>query len=176
MSRPRVVIVGAGFGGIECAKKLNGGPVDVWLVDQMYRKFQEDPDSVSASWQEFFADHRPGDHGFESPTELDEPVEVRPVAAPAEAAEAYETRAGMTPAAARGEAVKNSMFPGCAAMYLLGTDRIHALRRRLGEIEGSGFDLGAFHDQFLSFGSIPVTLIAEEMEARAGRREGRHDA
>jgi NADH dehydrogenase len=31
---PRVVIVGAGFGGLQCAKKLDGGPVDVTLVDR----------------------------------------------------------------------------------------------------------------------------------------------
>ncbi|MEZ4445077.1 MAG: NAD(P)/FAD-dependent oxidoreductase [Polyangiaceae bacterium] len=32
--RQRVVIVGAGFGGLECAKKLEGGPTDVLLVDR----------------------------------------------------------------------------------------------------------------------------------------------
>lgn len=32
--RERVVIVGAGFGGLECAKKLDGGPADVLLVDR----------------------------------------------------------------------------------------------------------------------------------------------
>jgi NADH dehydrogenase len=31
--RPRVVIVGGGFGGLACAKKLAGGPVEVVLVD-----------------------------------------------------------------------------------------------------------------------------------------------
>ena len=34
------------------------GPND-WLVDEMYRKFRDDPSSVSESWQEFFADYRP---------------------------------------------------------------------------------------------------------------------
>lgn len=34
MGRAKVVIVGAGFGGIECAKKLDGGPTDVLLVDR----------------------------------------------------------------------------------------------------------------------------------------------
>ena len=33
-SRPRVVIVGAGFGGLECARRLNGAPVDVLLLDR----------------------------------------------------------------------------------------------------------------------------------------------
>ena len=33
-SRPRVVVVGGGFGGLQCAKALRGEPVDVLLVDQ----------------------------------------------------------------------------------------------------------------------------------------------
>src|ERR1700716_771146 len=32
--RPRVVIVGAGFGGLACARKLDGEPVDVPRLDQ----------------------------------------------------------------------------------------------------------------------------------------------
>jgi NADH dehydrogenase len=32
--RPRVVIVGAGFGGLSCARALDGKPVDVTLLDQ----------------------------------------------------------------------------------------------------------------------------------------------
>lgn len=32
--RPRVVIVGAGFGGIEAAKALARAPVDVWIIDR----------------------------------------------------------------------------------------------------------------------------------------------
>ena len=34
MSRPRVVIVGGGFAGIEAAKNLRHAPVDVTLVDR----------------------------------------------------------------------------------------------------------------------------------------------
>src|SRR6266853_3638782 len=33
-TRPRVVIVGAGFGGLACARKLDGEPLDVILLDQ----------------------------------------------------------------------------------------------------------------------------------------------
>ena len=37
------------------------GP-NAWLVDEMYEQYREDPSSVSASWQEFFADYRrPGE-------------------------------------------------------------------------------------------------------------------
>jgi NADH dehydrogenase len=31
---PRVVIVGAGFGGLQCARKLIREPVDVLLIDR----------------------------------------------------------------------------------------------------------------------------------------------
>jgi len=78
-----------------------------------------------------------------------------------EAAAYYRERVGMAPQAARAEAVKNSMFPGTALMYLFGTDAIHQLRRDLAA--RPGFDLCAFHDRLLSFGSVPVALIAEAM-------------
>ncbi len=29
-----------------------------WLVDEMYEQYRADPDSVSPSWQEFFADYK----------------------------------------------------------------------------------------------------------------------
>ena len=34
------------------------GP-NAWLVEEMHERFLSDPASVSASWQEFFADYRP---------------------------------------------------------------------------------------------------------------------
>jgi Bacterial protein of unknown function (DUF885) len=79
----------------------------------------------------------------------------------AQAAEFYQERVGMAPAMARAEAVKNSMFPATALMYLMGTDAIHELRRELAV--RPGFELRAFHDQLLSYGSIPVALIATAM-------------
>src|SRR3954470_10776673 len=37
---PRVVIVGAGFGGLQCARRLAGEPVDVTIIDrQNYHLF-----------------------------------------------------------------------------------------------------------------------------------------
>ncbi len=75
----------------------------------------------------------------------------------------YTQRVGMPADAARAEVVKNSMFPGAAMMYLVGTDAIHALRQNLAAREGSAFSLRRFHDAFLSYGSIPVALIAQAM-------------
>ncbi len=86
----------------------------------------------------------------------------------AEAAELYVAEAGMAPAAAQAEAVKNSMFPGAALIYLLGTDQIHALRNTLAAQQGDQFNLCTFHDRFLSFGALPVALIARTMRAEAG--------
>ncbi|CAA9541483.1 MAG: hypothetical protein AVDCRST_MAG88-50, partial [uncultured Thermomicrobiales bacterium] len=82
-----------------------------------------------------------------------------------EAAAFYEREAGMPPAAAMGEAVKNSMFPGAAMMYLSGTNGIHDLRVQVAAKEGAAFSLRAFHDRFLSYGAIPVALIAADMLA-----------
>jgi hypothetical protein len=80
-----------------------------------------------------------------------------------EAAQFYITEAAMPEAAARGEAVKNSMFPGAAMMYLIGLDTIHELRRDVEAKEGATFSLGRFHDRFLSYGAIPVSLIRDAM-------------
>jgi hypothetical protein len=75
----------------------------------------------------------------------------------------YASRVGMTPAAAQGEAVKNSLFPGAACMYLMGWDGIWRLRRQFQSLSGSRFSLREFHDRVLSFGSVPVSLIARAM-------------
>jgi uncharacterized protein (DUF885 family) len=75
----------------------------------------------------------------------------------------YEAEAGMSPAAARYETTRNSMYPGSALMYVVGTDAIHELRRDFAERQGNGFRLREFHDRFLSYGSVPVALIAETM-------------
>jgi uncharacterized protein (DUF885 family) len=89
-----------------------------------------------------------------------------------EVAAFYRDRVGMTPEAARAEAVKNSLFPGTALMYLMGTDAIHQLRHDLAA--RPGFELRAFHDRLLAHGSIPVTLAAAAMRsAPAGPEDGR---
>jgi uncharacterized protein (DUF885 family) len=84
-----------------------------------------------------------------------------------EAARVYTEQADMSPAAARQEAIKNSIFPGAALMYLTGTDQIWQLRRERERIEGAAFNLRRFHDRFLSYGSVPVALIAEAMNRSA---------
>jgi uncharacterized protein (DUF885 family) len=82
-----------------------------------------------------------------------------------DAARIYEERAGMSSAAARGEAVKNSMFPGAALIYLVGSDLIRRLRAQAAVRQGSAFDVRAFHDRLLQQGSLPIALITPEMLA-----------
>lgn len=89
-----------------------------------------------------------------------------------EAATFYEQRVGMSPEAAYGEAVKNSQFPGAAMMYLIPADRIKELRKEMSQRWGQEFSLRRFHDEFLSYGSIPVTLIAASMAGEIGEGLG----
>lgn len=78
----------------------------------------------------------------------------------------YTDEAGMPAEAARHEVVKNSMFPGAAVMYWLGTRGIHALRAECAAREGSAFSLRRFHDTFLAHGSLPVATIQHLMRHR----------
>ena len=75
----------------------------------------------------------------------------------------YSERVGMSAGASRAEAVKNTMFPGAAMMYLIGSDAIVNLRSEMKSKHGDRFNLKKFHDTFLSHGSVPVALIAESM-------------
>ena len=79
-----------------------------------------------------------------------------------QAAACYRDQVGMSADAAHAEAVKNSLFPGTALMYLTGTEQIHRLRRDLATRQKT-FTLRTFHDRFLSYGSVPVALIGKAM-------------
>jgi uncharacterized protein (DUF885 family) len=83
----------------------------------------------------------------------------------AQAASLYADRAFMSPAAARSEAVRNSMYPGTAVMYWLGTQGLHTLRASIWARQGGAFSMHAFHNRVLSHGAIPVALIAQLMLA-----------
>ncbi len=80
-----------------------------------------------------------------------------------QAAAWFVERAGMAREQARAEAVKISMFPATALMYLVGTDAIRELRRDLSARLGPEFRLRDFHDRLLAWGSVPVSLVAAEM-------------
>ncbi|HEY5522561.1 MAG TPA: DUF885 family protein [Desulfuromonadaceae bacterium] len=81
-----------------------------------------------------------------------------------QAAAYYQTRGGMNADFAFREAVKNSMFPGAAMMYLFGSDRIKQFRKEMASLMGESFNLCQFHDTFLSYGSVPVELVCKDMK------------
>ena len=39
-----------------------------WLVEEMYRKFRDDPSSVDPSWHEFLVDYNPEPTGESAPS------------------------------------------------------------------------------------------------------------
>jgi hypothetical protein len=83
-----------------------------------------------------------------------------------QAVQFFVDRADMSPEVARGEATKASMFPGTAAMYWIGTQGILDLRDQMRSQLGSAFSLREFHDELLSYGSIPVPLVARLMTTK----------
>jgi uncharacterized protein (DUF885 family) len=83
------------------------------------------------------------------------------------AADFYRQRVGMPAGAAHAEAVKNSLFPGAACMYLAGWDGIRRLRSEL-TADLRTPSLRNFHDRLLSFGSVPVSLVGRSMREANG--------
>ena len=83
----------------------------------------------------------------------------------AESAQYYVTQTGMSAELANAETTKNAMFPGTALMYWLGTKRIADLRNEMKLYQRTEFNMKHFHDELLSFGSIPVYLMANMMLA-----------
>jgi hypothetical protein len=80
--------------------------------------------------------------------------------------------AHLTPAAAHAEVTKCSMFPGTAMMYWLGLRDLWRLRSAEEANRGAAFSALAFHDELLSFGSIPVPLAARLMASRRPQATG----
>src|SRR5438132_13205938 len=64
------------------------GP-NMWLIDEMYRRYRDDPEAVSPPWQEFFEDFRPA---------LEEPQTTQRVEAPTLAPKAAVAPKERTPA------------------------------------------------------------------------------
>jgi hypothetical protein len=89
-----------------------------------------------------------------------------------EAASFYQARGLMPAPAAKAEAVKNSMFPGAAVMYWLGTKGLDDLRRAEQARQGAAFSLRRFHDTVLRAGAIPVPLIARLMAGDGLKGQG----
>jgi 2-oxoglutarate decarboxylase len=55
-----------------------------WLVDEMFERYQQDPDSVDHAWWEFFKNYTPGEHVSDKPTSPNggKPAPTEPEKAP----------------------------------------------------------------------------------------------
>ena len=74
----------------------------------------------------------------------------------------FQQQAYMDPANAQREATRGTFDPTYLA-YTLGKLEIMKLREDYKKMLGDKFNLKAFHDQFLSYGVVPVKLIREQM-------------
>jgi uncharacterized protein (DUF885 family) len=89
-----------------------------------------------------------------------------------EAVRFHVSSAQLTPAAAHAEVTKCSMFPGTAMMYWLGLRDLWRLRTAEEASRGAAFSSRGFHDELLSFGSMPVPLVARLMAAARPQASG----
>jgi len=66
---------------------------------------------------------------------------------------------GLDREAAEGEAAGAASSPSQKISYITGKWQIMRLLARYRDREGANFKLGAFHDQLISYGSLPVSVI-----------------
>ncbi|MFC7668640.1 DUF885 family protein [Hymenobacter humi] len=66
-------------------------------------------------------------------------------------------------AEARGKWLRATLSQVQLSSYFTGYTEIYALREELKKQQGKNFNLKAFHEQFLSYGSAPVKYIRELM-------------
>jgi uncharacterized protein (DUF885 family) len=66
-------------------------------------------------------------------------------------------------AEARGKWLRATLSQVQLSSYFTGYTEIYALRDELKQKQGKEFDLKAFHEKFLSYGSAPVKYIRELM-------------
>ena len=115
-----------------------------WLVEEMYQRFLEDPDSVDSAWHEFFADYRPGDasptSGSAPQTAADTtaaPSPLTPIAKPGRQAVRREPAVEPEPTEAASRASPPSAANGTAAKPAAGTTSQAAARPAEGASAGA---------------------------------------
>jgi len=71
----------------------------------------------------------------------------------------FQKNAGIDLATATGESTRAAMGPGQLIDYLVGKTQVEALLGLVRDQEGSAFSLRRFHDQLLSYGTVPYSTI-----------------
>jgi uncharacterized protein (DUF885 family) len=74
----------------------------------------------------------------------------------------FQRNAGIDYVTARGEATRFAMGPGQAIDYLIGKTQIETLLGLVRDREGAAFEQRRFHDQLLSYGTVPYSTVRYE--------------
>jgi uncharacterized protein (DUF885 family) len=77
----------------------------------------------------------------------------------------FAQNAGVDAATAQGEVSRFALGPGQAFDYAVGKTQIDELLALYKAKKGAAFDLQQFHDDLLSHGTVPVSIVAKEMLA-----------
>jgi len=77
----------------------------------------------------------------------------------------FQQNAGVDAETARGEVSRHALGPGQAFDYAVGRAQILDLLTKYKAKKGAAFSLQAFHDDLLSHGTVPVSVITSEMLA-----------
>jgi uncharacterized protein (DUF885 family) len=77
----------------------------------------------------------------------------------------FTANAGVDKATAVGEVSRFALGPGQAFDYAVGKAQIEELLAQYKAKKGAAFDLQTFHNDLLSHGTVPVSIIASEMLA-----------
>ncbi|WP_457320080.1 DUF885 domain-containing protein, partial [Stenotrophomonas sp. P5_B8] len=84
---------------------------------------------------------------------------------PEQAATYLQDKTGMTPGDVRVEINRYLVQPGQASSYKMGQLRLLALREKARTQLGDRFDIRAFHDLILGNGAMPMTVVAQAVDA-----------
>jgi len=81
-------------------------------------------------------------------------------------------RAGLSRLEAETETDRYISWPGQALSYMTGQREILALRAQLEARDGDRFDHQAFHDEVIGHGSLPLTVLREQLPGWVGPKAG----
>ena len=70
----------------------------------------------------------------------------------------------LAPGVVRGEIDRYISWPGQAPSYMIGRSEIMRLREQARSALGPAFDIRAFHDQVLEYGTVPLSLLRTRIE------------
>jgi uncharacterized protein (DUF885 family) len=80
-----------------------------------------------------------------------------------EALKWFQENAGVDKDTAQGEVRRHALGPGQAFDYAVGKVQIEELLAQYRAKKGASFSLRAFHDDLLSHGTVPVSIVSKEM-------------